>query len=392
MVILTADVVNQVDEYFFSSKLRQIAEMRENGIPVINLGIGSPDGAPEANVISEFIEFVKKSNVHGYQAYKGNSDFLQAMANWYNRHFHISISAQENILPLAGSKEGISFILHAFINPGDEVLVPNPGYPTYTSASRLQYAKVKTYDLLAEKNYQPDFDALKQLITDKTKILFLNYPHMPSGVPANADLYQKFVNFAHEHRILLVNDNPYVFLHQKQLSIFSAEGAMDVAIELNSLSKSHNLAGWRIGMAVANKDIIDVLLKMRSNVNSGHFLPFQAAAIKALAVSDAWYEQQRQHYNTRRKLVNSELEKMNFIIPQGQAGMFVWAKIPKGFENGEKLADFVLENAQVFITNGILFGSNGDKYIRISLCSPKDVLIEALKRIHEAFKVKESVV
>ncbi len=386
MIIPTAEVINRVDEYFFSSKLRMIADMKKQGKPVINLGIGSPDGSPAQEVLDEFIYTVKNENAHGYQAYKGNPDFLSALAGWYSEHFKVELNSLENVLPLAGSKEGLSFILHAFINPGDEVLVPNPGYPTYTSASLLHYAEVKYYNLMPERNYQPDFDELQKLVSDRTKILFLNYPHMPTGMPATVELYQKFVDFAHNHKILLVNDNPYVFLHEKQISIFNAQGAFDVAIELNSLSKSHNLAGWRIGMAVAKKEYIDILLKMRSNMNSGHFLPFQAAAIKALSLPEKWYEQQRVHYNSRRRVVNDSLHKMGFHIPEGQAGMFVWAKIPDRFESGEQLADLLLENTYVFVTNGILFGSQGDKFIRISLCSNKNVLKEALTRIENFLK------
>jgi len=381
MIIPTADVINRVDEYFFSSKLRLIAEMKQKGLPVINLGIGSPDGKPDEDVISELINTVKRSDVHGYQAYKGSPEMLEAMANWYSKHFKFDLDGLKNILPLSGSKEGLSFILHSFINPGDEVLIPNPGYPTYTSASLLHYANTVFYNLDENHNYQPDFNELQKLVTPKTKILFLNYPHMPTGIPATLELYQKFVDFAIRNKILLVNDNPYVFLHEKQLSIFNAKGAKQVAIELNSLSKSHNLAGWRIGLAVAHEDYINVLLKLRSNMNSGHFLPFQTAAIKALSLKEDWYKLQREHYNQRRIIVNDYLTKLNFEIPQGQAGMFVWAKIPAQYKNGEELADYILNKAYVFITNGILFGSQGDKYIRISLCSDEAILKEALDRI-----------
>lgn len=381
MIIPAANIVNNVEEYFFSSKLRQIALMKEQGIDVINLGIGNPDGAPNQEVIKEFIREVESDNSHGYQAYKGNPELLSAFCAWYKKHFNVDFSAQKNILPLSGSKEGISFILHAFINPGDEALIPNPGYPTYTSAALLHYANVKYYDLLENKNFEPDFEKLESLVSERTKILFLNYPHMPTGIAGSIAIFQKFVDFATKHKILLVNDNPYVFLHNKQLSIFNANGAFDVALELNSLSKSHNMAGWRIGIVVGNEEYINLLLKMRSNMNSGHFLPFQTATIKALSLPNSWYEEQREHYNSRRENVEKTLEELGFYIPKNQAGMFVWAKIPEKYKSGQELSEYILDKAQVYISQGNIFGSNGQNFIRISLSTSSELLNIAMDRI-----------
>ncbi len=381
MIIPTAKILKKVDEYFFSSKLRMIAQMREKGIPVINLGIGNPDLMPDSSVIDKISEEIIKSENHGYQPYKGSLDFLSAMAKWYEKYFKVDFVAEKNFLPLLGSKEGLNFIFHAFINPGDEVLVPNPGYPTYTSAALLNYAKVKYYDLLPENNFFPDFEQIQKLITKQTKIMIINYPHMPTGIGATEDLFVELVEFAQKNKILLVNDNPYNLLHKKQLSIFKIKEAQEVAIELNSLSKSHNMAGWRIGMAVANEDYINALLKIRSNNNSGHFKPVQAAAIQALSLNNNWYVYLREIYNERRIIVENALKNMDFKVHKNQAGMFVWARIPENFSSGVELSDFLLENASVFVTAGKIFGTNGEKYIRISLTNNIDVLFEAFRRI-----------
>jgi aspartate/methionine/tyrosine aminotransferase len=383
MIIDEADVVKRVEEYFFSSKLREIANMRKQGIPVINLGIGSPDSPPHVSVLNAMHESLDNPGAHGYQAYKGNENLLDSMASWYNKFFGLQLIGNEHFLPLNGSKEGISFILHAFINPGDKVLIPNPGYPTYTSAALLHYAEVDYYALRSENYYYPDFDLLEKQITPRTKIIFLNYAHMPTGAPATIEVFDKFVSLAKKYKILLVNDNPYIFLHDKQLSIFAVEGAMDVAIELNSLSKSHNLAGWRVGMAVGAPDYIKLLLKMRSNANSGHFLPIQHAAIEAMNLPDEWYAEQLAIYKRRREIIFPLLRFIDAEFIENQAGMFVWAKIPKQFDSGAALADFILKKAFVFVTEGAVFGSEGEQYFRISLSINDKELSDAAMRIKD---------
>ena len=381
MIIDEADVVKRVDEYFFSSKLRELANLKQKGYPIINLGVGSPDLPPHQEVVAEMKEQLIMNNSHGYQTYKGNSNFLIALQTWYKQYFNVNLNSESNFLPLNGSKEGISFILHSFINPGDSVLVPNPGYPTYKAASLLNYANVDYYELKAENNFYPDFDALEAQIKSNTKIIFLNYANMPTGVPATKKVFSEFVRIAKKHNVLLVNDNPYVFLHHEQLSIFSVEGALEVAIELNSLSKSHNLAGWRIGMAVANVDYINVLLKMRSNVNSGHFLPIQEAAVKALNLPKEWYVKQQNIYFRRRAIFEQVLSDLGCEFVPNQGGMFVWAKVPDGFTSGSEFSDFLLYEGNVFVTPGIIFGSQGEKYFRISLSISDSELKEAANRI-----------
>ena len=381
MIIPPANILEKVDEYFFSSKLRIIAQMKEKGFPVINLGIGNPDLMPASAVIDKMrIEIYKREN-HGYQPYKGSPDFLEAIAQWYKKYFNVDFVAQKNFLPLLGSKEGLNLIFHAFLNPADEVLVPNPGYPTYSSAALLNYAQVKYYDLLPENDYMVYFEQIEKLSTNRTKIMILNYPHMPTGVAGSEKLFEKLISFAYNKKILLVNDNPYNFFNQKQLSIFKIKKATEVAIELNSLSKSHNMAGWRVGMAVGNEDYINALIKIRSNNNSGHFRPVQSAAIEAMALHEQWYIHLRETYNERRIIVENALRNMSFEVHENQIGMFVWAKIPPSFSTAEELSDFLLKNSSVFVTAGKIFGTNGDKYIRVSLSNDIDTLFEALRRI-----------
>jgi aspartate/methionine/tyrosine aminotransferase len=389
MIVEVAKKIRYVDEYFFSSRLQTIEQMKSEGLPVINLGIGNPDRIPERLVIKTMIKSIQMAENHGYQSYKGNVELLSAFAKWYSKHLNIQLDAKKNFLALNGSKEGINFILASFINAGDEVLIPDPGYPAYRTAALLNYAKIKTYSLLPENNYEPDFEELEKKISKRTKIIFTNYPNMPTGKSASIELFQKLVDFATDNKILLVNDNPYLFLFNEKISVFNASGADKIAIELNSLSKSHNMAGWRIGVAIAHENYIKALLKIRSNYNSGLFKPIQDAAIQALNASDEWYLKQQKYYNQRRIIAEKALKNLDFFVPDNQKGMFVWAKIPQYFENADFLSDFLLKKAFVFVTPGSIFGNNGNKFIRISLCADIDTLFEAFRRIKINFdKIK----
>lgn len=371
-----------VQEYYFSHKLRQIDEMRKSGLDIINLGIGSPDLPPAPAVIEKLSTAAKLSNVHGYQSYNGIPALRKAFADWYQKYFQVTLNPDNEILPLIGSKEGIMHISMAFVNEGDEVLVPNPGYPTYTSVSKLTGGKVRFYTLDEKQNWYPDLHELENSDLSKVKIMWVNYPHMPTGTKGSKKLFEDLVAFAHKHCILLCNDNPYSFiLNNEHLSLLSVDGAKEVALELNSMSKSHNMAGWRIGMVAGHAEYIKSIVKVKSNMDSGMFQPLQLAAVEALNSSDEWYTDNNKIYLTRRKLVEEIMHKLNCTFNTSQSGLFVWGKIPAKYTSGEELTEEILHKAHVFITPGMVFGDKGNEYIRISLCANEQMLIKALERL-----------
>lgn len=382
MIIPEAEKLNQVKEYYFSVKLQQIADMKKEGKDIINLGIGSPDLAPSDNTIEALYESAKKSDNHGYQSYKGSPDLREAIGNWYNTTYNVQLDAQNEILPLIGSKEGIMHISQSFLNLGDEVLVPNPGYPTYTAVSKLAGAVVRYYDLDENNDWAIDIEKLRKQDLSKVKIMWINYPNMPTGAKGSKELFYHLIALAKEQKFLLVNDNPYsLILNSDPQSIMSVEGAKDVALELNSLSKSHNMAGWRIGWVSGNTNYIKTILKFKSNMDSGMFLPVQHAAIEALKNDEEWYKKQNWLYSLRQTLVFKIFDILNCKYNLNQSGMFVWAKIPPEIEHVENYIEDILQKAHVFITPGFIFGSNGKRYVRISLCEKASVLEEAIKRI-----------
>jgi len=387
MKVKPADRTSAVEEYYFSTKLRQIDEMRASGIDVISLGIGSPDMAPSENTINRLISEVKKPNVHGYQSYNGILPLRKAFSEWYLKYFNVSLDPVNEILPLMGSKEGIMHISMAFINPGDEVLVPDPGYPTYSSVTRLVGGIIRTYDLNEENNWLPDLVKLESEDLKKVKLMWVNYPHMPSGAKASGDLFKRLIDFGNSHNILICNDNPYSFiLNKEHLSILSVEGAMETALELNSLSKSHNMAGWRIGMIAGHKDYIRNILKVKSNMDSGMLLPLQMAAVEALGNNESWYDEINSVYTRRRRIAGEIMETLGCRYNKDQTGLFLWGRIPDNIDSCTTLTDNILEKAHIFITPGIIFGKNGNRYIRISLCADEKTLLKAKERV-EAYEL-----
>lgn len=381
--IQPANRVNSVKEYYFSLKLKEIAKMQKEGNNIINLGIGNPDLPPSELTLETLHKESLNPKNHGYQSYIGIPELREAFAGWYKQFYDITINAETEILPLLGSKEGILHISMAFLNPGDGVLVPNPGYPTYNSVSQLVGADIIKYDLDETNNWWPDLDALEKLDLSNIKLMWVNYPNMPTGAPASIELFEKLVAFGKRHGIVICNDNPYSFiLTEKPTTIFSVEGAKDIAIELNSLSKSHNMAGWRIGMVTANADFIQYILRVKSNVDSGMFKPMQLAASKALLSDQSWYNSVNATYLERRKVVYKIMDAIGCKYDTNQVGLFVWAKITDDSIEAEALSDKLLYNANVFITPGFIFGERGERYMRISLCSDTEVYEEALKRIN----------
>jgi len=382
MRVKPAERTNSVGEYYFSAKLRQVDQMRRAGIDVINLGIGSPDLPPPPEAIKKLSDEAALPSVHGYQSYNGLPELRKAMAEWYQKYFKVTLNPENEILPLIGSKEGIMHILMAFVNPGDEVLVPDPGYPTYTSVTRLVGGIVKTYDLLEKNSWMPDFDLIESTDLRKVKLMWVNYPHMPTGTKASSILFERLVKFAAKHNILICNDNPYSFiLNREHVSILSVDGAKEYALELNSLSKSHNMAGWRIGLVAGDREYICTVLKVKSNMDSGMFRPLQLAAAEALKRGTEWYEKINKVYIRRREIANGIMDILGCRYDPRQTGLFLWGQVGKSFRNGEELSDLILEKAHVFITPGCIFGKNGDRYIRISLCSSEEKLAEARERI-----------
>lgn len=383
-MIKPADRINSVEEYYFSVKLKQIDKMRARGKDVINLGIGSPDRAPAPEVIETLNAAAKQDNVHGYQSYIGIPALRNGFAAWYKRSYNVELDAESEVLPLMGSKEGIMHISMAFLNPGDEVLVPNPGYPTYSAVTNLVGAKAHFYELKESNSWQPDLAAIEREDLLKVKLMWLNYPNMPTGAPADRAVMERVIAFGKKHNIVICNDNPYSFiLNPEPSSILSVEGAKDIAIELNSLSKSHNMAGWRIGMAASNKDFISYVLRVKSNMDSGMFRPLQEAAAKALDCDPSWYEQVNKVYAQRRSLVFELMDILGCSYDAKQVGLFVWGRIPSKYARGQELSDLLLEKADVFITPGFIFGSMGEQYIRISLCTTLERLSESISRVKQ---------
>lgn len=390
MQIDVAHRLNGVGEYYFSQKLREIEELNQTGDAVINLGIGSPDLPPHESVVKVLAEEAAKSNTHAYQSYKGIVQLRERIAQWYNKWYHVQLHPASEVLPLIGSKEGIMHVCMTYLNEGDRVLVPNPGYPTYRSAASIAGAAIVDYTLTAEHNWFPDFEQLQRIADEfPVKLMFASYPHMPTGQLPTMELFQKLVAFARANNILICHDNPYSFiLNDSPMSILSVEGAKEVAIELNSLSKSHNMAGWRVGMLCGARERVDEVLRFKSNMDSGMFLPVQKAASQALSLSDEWFQQLNVVYAGRRQKVYELLDLLRCGYSKSQAGLFVWARIPHEYVDGFALTDAVLAQARVFITPGGIFGSEGSNYVRVSLCSSEDVFDNAIVRINTMFKTR----
>jgi LL-diaminopimelate aminotransferase len=374
--------LNGVGEYYFSQKLREIDEMNKAGKQVINLGIGSPDMPPHPDVIKMLQEEAAKHNTHAYQNYKGSPVLRNAISKWYKKWYDVELNADTEILPLIGSKEGIMHICMTYLNEGDTVLIPNPGYPTYSSAAKIAGANVVGYTLKEANNWFPDLGELAKTNLNNVKLMFVNYPHMPTGQLPTRELFNELVAFAGKYNILICHDNPYSFiLNKNPISLLSVEGAKEVVIELNSLSKSHNMAGWRVGMLSGSKERIDEVLRFKSNMDSGMFLPVQLAAAKALELNQEWYDEINFIYTKRRKKVFELLQLLDCTFANTQAGMFVWASVPLNYKNGYALSDKVLHESNVFITPGGIFGNAGDGYVRVSLCTTEEKIAEAIQRI-----------
>lgn len=381
-MIAPASRLDGIQEYYFAGKLREIAQMRAAGHPVINLGIGSPDLPPHPDVVAALQQGSADPRAHGYQSYTGLPALRQAWADWYARHYGVALNPEGEILPLIGSKEGIAHIAFTFLEHGDEALVPNPGYPTYRAATRLAGATVREYRLDEKNNWLPDLDALAQSDLSRVKIMWVNYPHMPTGTAAPEHFFQQLVNFGKEHKILIVNDNPYSFiLNDRPRSILAAQDAAEVALELNSLSKSHNLAGWRVGAVMGQSKYLSAILRFKSNLDSGQFQPVQLAAATALQADESWYRQINEAYRERQQKAHELLNLIGCEIAPGQQGLFLWGRIPGNFADAYALSDALLYKTHVFLTPGGIFGSAGEPYIRVSLCQPADVLQEAIQRI-----------
>ena len=385
--IVPAERVNSVQEYYFSRKLKEVAEMNAAGKNVINLGIGSPDLPPSDETIDTLCLHARNANEHGYQPYVGIPELRDAFAKWYKTWYNVDLNPKTEIQPLIGSKEGILHISLAFLNPGDGVLVPNPGYPTYSSVSHLVDAKLIPYELKEELGWQPDFEELEKTDLSGIKLMWTNYPNMPTGANASEELYKKLVDFGHRHNIIICNDNPYSFiLNEHPLSILSIPGAKDICIEMNSMSKAHNMPGWRMAMLASNAQFVQWILKVKSNVDSGQFKPMQYAAAAALAAPKSWYDKINETYRSRRALAGEIMHALGCKYDENQVGMFLWGRIPDSIEGSEILANKVLYDANVFLTPGFIFGSQGERYIRISLCCNKEMLQKALDRIKTNLK------
>lgn len=373
--------LEQVQEYYFSQKLKEVNQLIADGRPVINMGIGSPDLPPHHSVVAALTGAASNPQAHGYQSYQGNPGLRKAFADFYLQHYRVNLLPEGEILPLMGSKEGIMHLSMAFLDEGDEVLIPNPGYPTYTSVTKMLKANPIYYDLVAEKQWQPDFEALGRLDLRKVKIMWVNYPHMPTGAKASLALFEKLVAFGQKNDIIIAHDNPYSFiLEDNPLSIFNAEGAKEIALELNSLSKTTNMPGWRVGMVAGKKEWVQAILKVKSNMDSGMFLGIQQGAIAALGLDKSWFEGLNQIYKERRGVILELAELLDLQVDKDTAGLFVWAKAPVGTDV-MKLVDRLLYEKNIFVTPGKIFGSNGEGYVRFSLCVPVEKIREALARI-----------
>lgn len=385
--IQPADRLANVTEYYFSRKLKEVAKMNAEGKDVISLGIGSPDMPPSKETIDRLCLEANNPDGHGYMPYIGIPELREAFAKWYKKWYNVDLDAQTEIQPLIGSKEGILHVTLAFVNPGEQVLVPNPGYPTYTSLSRILGAEIVNYDLQEENGWMPDWEQLEAMDTSRVKLMWTNYPNMPTGANATPELYERLVDFARRKNIVIVNDNPYSFiLNDKPISILNVPGAKECCIEFNSMSKSHNMPGWRIGMLASNAEFIQWVLKVKSNIDSGMFRAMQLAAATALEAETDWYEGNNKNYSNRRALAEAIMDALGCTYEKKQVGMFLWGRIPDSCADVEELTERVLHKARVFLTPGFIFGSNGKRYIRISLCCKDDKLAEALQRIKENIK------
>jgi aspartate/methionine/tyrosine aminotransferase len=378
---LTSGRLAGIGEYYFSQKLREIDQLNKEGKNILNLGIGSPDLDPPEAVKKALLAALEDPNFHRYQSYKGIPELRKAFSEWYKKFYGVALNPDRSILPLIGSKEGIMHICMAFLNPDDEVLIPNPGYPTYTSAVKLAGGVPKYYSLLEKNEYLPDLEALESMDLGKVKMMWVNYPHMPTGTPASEEVFEAIRGFCAKHDIILINDNPYSFtLTEQPVSVLKNADDSELVLELNSLSKSHNMAGWRVGALLGNADLIEKTLIFKSNMDSGMFKPLMMAAVKALSQDQSWYDGLNEQYQQRRKLVYEIADKLECSYSKKQVGMFVWAGIPDNEQSGEQFADKLLEKYRFFVPPGMIFGSEGDQYIRFSLCSNPEILNEVLKR------------
>ena len=382
-MIQPAERLSLVSEYYFSRKLKEVARLNAEGHDIISLAIGSPDMPPSEKTVEKLCEVARQADAHGYQPTMGTPELREAMADFYKRWYGVDLDPATEIQPLIGSKEGILHVTLAFVNPGDEVLVPNPGYSTYTSLSRLLGAKVVNYDLSADNDWQPDFDALEKMDLSRVKLMWTNYPNMPTGANAQRQTYERLVQFAREKGIVVVNDNPYSFiLNEEPLSLLQVPGAKECCIEFNSMSKSHNMPGWRVGLCATNATFISWILKVKSNIDSGTFRGLQLAAAEAYRNTPEWHRQANiTTYAARRRYAEQIMQALGCAYDPKQVGMFLWGRIPGSYANAEQLTERVLHEARVFITPGFIFGSNGERYIRISLCAKEEKLEAALRRI-----------
>ena len=381
-MIKQSDRLNSVEEYYFSKKLREVSNMIQSGESVINMAIGSPDLFPSVKVVDEIKNSLSDSFAHKYQSYQGLPELRDAIAKFYNKFFGVELNPSNEVLPLMGSKEGIMHISLAFLNPGDEVLIPNPGYPTYLSVTKLVEASPVFYNLSEENGWFPNLSELENKDLSKVKLMWINYPHMPTGASANFDQFEKLLEFAKTNNILLINDNPYSFiLNDEYLSLLKVRGYKDFVLELNSLSKSFNMSGWRVGMLVGSSDNITKVLKVKSNMDSGMFYGIQKGAIAALNLDKSWFEDLNKVYLKRRKLIWNIADKLNCSYDKNSKGLFVWAKLPNHIKSSEQYIDTLLKEKKIFIAPGTIFGSNGEGYIRFSLCIDEVKIDEALKRI-----------
>ena len=386
--IKPAERLSLVSEYYFSRKLKEVAQMNAEGKDIISLAIGSPDMPPSEKTIQTLCEVASRPDTHGYQPTMGTPELRKAMADFYKRWYGVELNPTTEIQPLIGSKEGILHVTLAFVNPGEEVLVPNPGYPTYTSLSKILGAKVVNYDLMEDNGWQPDFDQLESMDLSKVKLMWTNYPNMPTGGNARMETYERLVDFARRHNIVVVNDNPYSFiLNEKPMSLLQVEGAKDCCIEFNSMSKSHNMPGWRVGMCATNPTFISWILKIKSNIDSGTFRGIQLAAAAALSNEAEWHREANiETYARRRKYAERIMDVLGCKYDPNQVGMFLWGRIPDSYSNCEELTERVLHEARVFIPPGFIFGSKGERYIRISLCAKEEKIQNALERIERLKK------
>lgn len=383
--IKPAERLSLVSEYYFSRKLKEVAQMNAEGKDIISLAIGSPDMPPSKQTIQTLCEVASRPDTHGYQPTMGTPELRKAMADFYKRWYGVDLNPATEIQPLIGSKEGILHVTLAFVNPGEEVLVPNPGYPTYTSLSKILGAKVVNYDLMEDNGWQPDFEQLEKMDLSRVKLMWTNYPNMPTGGNARMETYERLVDFARKHNIVVVNDNPYSFiLNDKPMSLLQVEGAKDCCIEFNSMSKSHNMPGWRVGMCATNPTFISWILKIKSNIDSGTFRGIQLAAAAALSNDEEWHHEANiETYARRRKYAEQIMDALGCKYDPNQVGMFLWGRIPDSYSNCEELTERVLHEARVFITPGFIFGSKGERYVRISLCAKEEKIQAALERIRK---------